>query len=117
MEFGQTFDSREVIERINELVDAKDSGVDWTTDDAQELDMLQDFAEEASGYVPDWKYGEIFINADYFEDYARELAEDLGIVNSDAEWPNNHIDWEAAADELLIEYTSFEIDGQTYYAR
>jgi len=53
----------------------------------------------------------------YFQDYAQELAEDIGSINKDAAWPNNHIDWEAAADELLTDYTEVEIGGITYYYR
>lgn len=34
-------------------------------------------------------------------EYAEELASDIGAVNRDAKWPNNHIDWEAAGEELL----------------
>jgi hypothetical protein len=53
----------------------------------------------------------------YFKDYARDLAEDVGAVNADARWPNNHIDWEAASDELRVEYTDVEFDGASYLYR
>lgn len=112
----EVFDSREVIDRIDELTDARDSGVDWAPEDQEELDKLEAFASEAEGYG-DWEYGETFIRDDYFEDYARELAEDCGMVDPNAGWPNNHIDWEAAADELKADYNSYEFDGETYWAR
>ena len=41
----------------------------------------------------------------------------LRLVNADAAWPANHIDWEAAADALLIDYTEVDFAGETYYIR
>ena len=38
------------------------------------------------------------------EDFARETAEQLGCVDSDAKWPNDCIDWEKAATELMYDY-------------
>jgi len=35
----------------------------------------------------------------------------------DQRWPLNHIDWEAAAEELRQDYTTFTCDGMTYLAR
>lgn len=61
--------------------------------------------------------GLFFIDEDYFEDYARELAYDLGAINHVEEWPASHIDWEAAADELRMDYTEVEFDGNNYLVR
>lgn len=52
-----------------------------------------------------------------FEDYARQLAEDLGAIDQSAGWPSCHIDWEAAAESLQMDYTSISWDGETYYYR
>lgn len=41
-----------------------------------------------------------------FRDYAENLAEEIGAVNPDATWPNNCIDWERAARELAMDYTT-----------
>lgn len=107
-------DSRDIIERMTELeaIDAADRD----QDDAAELAAWQAFATEAST-VGDWEYGETFVRESYFEDYARELAEDIGAVSDDHTWPNSYIDWPAAADALLMDYTAFTLDGITYYAR
>jgi len=40
------------------------------------------------------------------EDFARQLAEDIGAINNNASWPNNCIDWEFAAKELMHDYSS-----------
>lgn len=47
------------------------------------------------------------------EDFAREFADQIGAVNENATWPNNCIDWEYAAKELMYDY--FSIDN--YYFR
>jgi hypothetical protein len=52
-----------------------------------------------------------------FEAYAQELAEDIGAIDRNANWPLNHIDWEAAANELKQDYMSVEFDGETYLVR
>ena len=113
-------DSRDIIARIerveSDLEQARVDGDD-TTDLEVELKALQAFAEEASEYAPDWHYGETIIHADYFVAYAEQLADEIGAINKKAEWPHTHIDWEAAADELKMDYSDVEFDGVTYYIR
>lgn len=106
-------DSRDIIERIGYLegLDERDE------EEAEELKGLQSFVEDMEGYLPDWKYGEVVIRDTYFMDYARELAEDIGAINRDATWPNNHIDWDAACEALKQDYTSAELFGHTYWGR
>lgn len=106
-------DSRDIIERINELSE-DDSR---TAEETEELAALQTLAEEASGYAPDWEYGETLIRDSYFEDYARQLAEDIGAVKDDATWPNNCIDWARATRELQSDYTAVDFAGVTYWIR
>lgn len=62
-------------------------------------------------------YGATLVRDSYFEDYARELAEDCGLIQRDAHWPNDCIDWERAARELQMDYTSVEFDGVEYWVR
>lgn len=57
------------------------------------------------------------ISEDDFEDYARELAEDIGAISRDTQWPATCIDWEYAAHELKMDYSEVEVDGVTYYFR
>lgn len=71
------------------------------------LDALAEYAEDEP----------TLIAADYFETYAQELAEELGMVQSDAAWPARHIDWEAAANELLQDYNEVTLEGHDYYIR
>lgn len=53
----------------------------------------------------------------YFEDHAREYAEEIGAINDDAKWPATHIDWKAAAEELQADYTSITFDGEDYWGQ
>lgn len=58
------------------------------------------------------------IRDSYFEDYARELAEDIhGHALRDAQWPFTCIDWTTAANDLLMDYGTVEYDGVTYWYR
>jgi antirestriction protein len=38
------------------------------------------------------------------EDFAQKMAEELGSFDKNASWPNNCIDWEYAAKELMYDY-------------
>ena len=126
-------DSHDVIARIAELEsdlqieqEAEDPNAgfeNWLTrvsdhnyDDAAELHALRTLQEQAEGYS-DFRDGELLVRDSYFEQYAQELAEDIGAINRDATWPNNHIDWEAAADALKADYTSVDYDGVEYWIR
>ena len=89
---------------------------EFNDDYGEELKVLKSIADECEGYG-DWSYGETLIREDYFEDYARELAEDIGAIPKDSKWPCTCIDWEQAAEELKVDYTSIEFNGVTYYMR
>ena len=52
-----------------------------------------------------------------FEDYAREFAADTGAVEDSFRWPANHIDWEAAAAQLRMDYTEVTYEGQPWLVR
>ena len=111
-----TIDSRDVIERIAELETELSDGT-IEPDDRDQLTALKALASDADGYASDWQHGEQLIRDSYFEDFAQELAEDIGAINAEAAWPNNCIDWVRAARELRMDYTSVEYDGVTYWIR
>ena len=53
-----------------------------------------------------------------FENHAQELAEDIGLIDGkQVDWPYRHIDWEAAAEELKMDYCDVEVEGVTYWVR
>jgi hypothetical protein len=86
-------------------------------DEAEAREILAAIEELESEGITDWQYGEALIREDYFTEYARQLADDIGAVNADAEWPNSYIDWERAAEALKQDYTEVEYRGVTYYMR
>ena len=114
--FDEVIDSRDVIALIEELRDMETDG-DLDDTGKEQLAALEALAEQAEGYADDWRYGEALIRDDYFEEYAENLAIDIGAIDANATWPNNCIDWEAAADALKQDYTAVEFDGVTYWIR
>ena len=120
-------DVRDIIERVEELESLKDDhqadpdGGHWSDEDAQELQTLTDIMDELKGYGGDeqWRgdwYPVTLIRESYFVDYVQELLEDCGEI------PRNlphyiHIDWEATAREVKVDYSEVTIDGATYFYR
>jgi antirestriction protein len=129
-------DSRDVIARIEELTDereplaeavteaedadakaeAEEALADWDSDNGDELKALQSLAKDAEGYS-DWEYGATLIRDSYFQTYAEELADDIGAIPKDIAWPCTCIDWERAARELQMDYSSVDFGGVTYWIR
>lgn len=120
-------DSRDVIERIERLAQLRQPGPgDLGPDDNEqdqdtlfaELAEWEDFASQGESFA-DWEYGEAFILDSHFQEYARQLADDLGIIDHSAThgWPLTCIDWEQAASELRMDYSAIEVNGYTYWAR
>ena len=105
-------DSRDVQERINEL-EALEDDIDEI--DKEELEGLIAFKKDMN--PAEWDFGITFIEEDDFEDYAREYAEDIGAIGRNMGWPTGHIDWKAAANELLMSYCSVKLGETTYYYR
>jgi Antirestriction protein (ArdA) len=101
---GDTWNSMDAEEWLN-----------WNDeDDAPELwAALNQFKDETQ--YEGWDHGIQFIHEHYFEQYAREFAEDVGVLDTSADWPMNCIDWEQAANELQMDYSVVEVDGMCYY--
>lgn len=111
-------DSREVIARIEYLKEIPDTFArEYEGEETEELEKLTALASEASGYAADWEYGETLIRDSYFKEYAQDLAEDCGMIPANLSWPASCIDWDQAARELQMDYTSVDFDGVTYWIR
>ena len=116
-------DSRDVLERIEELedelenLDPEASGLD-VEEIEEELELLNSLKDEW-GDDQSFEFGVFLIKDNCFEDYAREFAFDVGYLTTDNEWqwPYSHINWSAAAEELKIDYQEIDFDGVTYYGR
>lgn len=112
----------ELQEAICKAVEAREKALDVLdefddTAEGEELVMLKAVAEEGENYADDWNHGVALIRDSYFRTYAEELADDLGVVSRDLEWPLTCIDWRRAAEELKEDYTAIEFDGVTYWVR
>ena len=112
--FDDIIDSRDLMERIEELEDEIDNLDD---EEKEGLELLKKFASEFEGYAPDFAYGEVAIRDSYFKQYAMDLAEDIGAIDRNSSWPNTCIDWEQAARELQMDYSGIEFEGVTYWVR
>ena len=107
-------DSRDVIGRIQYL-EIDENELD--DDEKEELRILRDLAEQGEQYSSNWINGSTLIADDYFVQYARDLAEDIGAISRNLDWPACHIDWEAAANYLKMDYSSIDFDGAEYWVR
>lgn len=112
-------DSRDLIalrETVRTWLETPDHDEDaYDEDEAQAIIAAVDAFESAD--VADWEYGEAFIRESYFTEYAEDLAEDIGAISREYQWPLSHIDWDEAAEALKQDYTAVEVNGVTYYAR
>lgn len=109
---SDVWDTRTLIEVIASL-DPDDE------DEAEELERAKELETaviDAIGPI-EYKDGAQVISDDYFETYAEEFADDIGAIDRNASWPISCIDWEAAADELKMDYSSFEFEGTTWWVR
>lgn len=125
-------DVRDIIARVQELRAERDEYNDkmgapdaWDgvpDGEPEELSMLEGILSELAGYGGDEEFdGEWYpvtlVHDGYFQEYAQELAEDCGMVDTSASWPMNCIDWEQAARDLQMDYSNIEICGATYWYR
>lgn len=127
-------DTRTIMARVEYLEAARETfakayddetgHAEWQSqhdDDARELEQLCALLDDLKGNGGDeqWRgawYPITLVRDTYFEDYARDLASDMGAIKEDTRWPANHIDWPAAAEELKNDYQQFAFDGVTYWA-
>jgi hypothetical protein len=115
-DFGRTFGKYHYF-----MDDTLEEGID-DEDEDKELKDLESLLESLKGYGGDhqWEgdwYPVTLVRESYFEDYARQFAEDVGAISGDEQWPANCIDWERAARELRMDYSSVDFDGETYWYR
>lgn len=111
-------DELEAFEEWEKEIEAAQSTLDdaqaeFGTDEQEELEELDGLESEIGR---GWRDGETMIPEYEFEDYARELADDIGGTKDDV-WPYTCIDWERAAKELAMDYTTVSYQGSDYYVR
>lgn len=121
---SDVLDTRELLEELRALRDEEDQDLDpetmtendretWEIDQDR-IDILTDLLDAIGDEA---QYGVALIPEDDFEEYAQQLAEDVGAINEDASWPARHINWKAAAQELRQDYQIVTFDGDDYLYR
>lgn len=109
---ADVFDTSDLIARIDEL---EDDPSEQSED--HELERLLAFAADLKNYAEDYSYGVAVIEESSFEEYAQQLAEEIGAVDPDVKWPMKCIDWKQAARELKYDYSAVAWEGRIYYTR
>ncbi len=82
-------------------------------DEKTELEELEELENEISEFM----HGETMVPVNSFQEYAQELAEEIGAIPDGSKWPLTCIDWEQAAKELATDYTQVSYQGEDYYVR
>ncbi len=109
-----TIDSRDVIERIEDLQDFAAEGL-LDEDEQDELNCLTKLNEQMEDN-DEWSFGIGLIHEDFFVEYTEELLKDCGELPSEIPW-YIEIDWEKTANNIKMDYSIVEFDGATYYYR
>lgn len=110
-------DTRDVIEAADDLRAEIEAGERDADDlDADEAALLA-FDEDGDNEISEYRDGAGLIREDTFIDYAQELAEDIGAIGSDLQWPLYCIDWERAARDLRADYSTVTFLGYDYLVR
>ena len=129
---ADVIDVRDIIARVLELRDERDEYNDemgspdaWDgvpDGEPEELAMLEDILSGLAGYGGDEEFeGDLYpvelIADGYFQEYTQNLAEECGMVDTNARWPMTCIDWEQAARELQMDYNYIQIHDSSYWYR
>jgi hypothetical protein len=129
-------DVRDVMARVEELEttledaqpmddDERILSADGSEDLTEQLEEFQRLTAllsdlEGNGGDEEWRgawYPITLVCDSYFESFAQDEAESLGLINNEVRWPYTCINWEQAAEDLKSDYSTVEFDGITYWYR
>lgn len=119
---ARVLELRDERDEYNEKMGSPDAWDGVPDGEPEELAMLEDILLELAGYGGDEefegdRYPAQLIADSYFQEYAQNLAEECGMVDTDARWPMTCIDWEQAARELQMDYNYIQIHDSSYWYR
>jgi len=110
-------DFRDILTRIKDLQESRANDPDcFGETDQAELTSLEGLFEQGKG-SSGWLYGETLIRDSYFEEYARDFAEDCCKMPTNIQWPYPRTDWSEAAEQLKMDYMSVDFDGVEYWIK
>ena len=102
------FDSRDLLDELKTLD---------KEDDEERIKEIEELIEEVG--EDNFEMGVTFIRENYWESYCEDMAYDFGFL--DRQDDNNpvhyHIDWQGLANDVAIDYSQTEFDGDNYYWR
>ena len=107
-------DLEKELDDLNDLFDETGGHLD-DEEDKERRDALQALADELGGTLSS-QGDETLIPQYDFEDYAREFAYDIGMVERDSSI-EMYVAWEKWSNDLAMDYTSVTFDGTDYYIR
>ena len=113
LKMTDNLDTRDLQERLDELEDLAESN-EIDKYDIEELFELLELKDELGGYG--WEYGINMIHENNFDDYAEELFDEC-YAHDVPDNLKNYIDYEAFAEDLQMDYSEVEYQGETYYWR
>lgn len=111
MSLGKHIGNEELRAEIQALKDSltDDWGNEETLDQIKNLEDVIDFC--------DWRDDPEYIRHDwFFGGYCEFLAVQVYGIDLD-NWPLTCIDWDKAAEQLLVDYKQISILGEAYYVR
>lgn len=113
---SKVIDSRDIIERIEELeANSDEEGDGLDNDEREELALLNEFKDTFEQYG-EWEDGAQLISANYWIEYVQEMLEDTGEIPRDL--PHYiAIDWEKTADNISYDYSIDDVGGESWYVR
>lgn len=103
-------DLRDIIKRYEAEMD-----VDGQEQDEEYLAQCEGLFAQYGDYEAASRNEPTLIRDSEFVDYAMEFAYGIGAASRDAGWPR--IDWDAAADDLKMDYTEVTFGGYEYLTR
>lgn len=99
--------------------DISDEEFNWAWEDevGSDADELKNLIELKDQFGREWNDGITLVREKDFVEFAEDEADQLGLVEDTNAWPYCCIDWQKAADRLMMDYSSVDYDGETYYYR
>jgi hypothetical protein len=112
---GDTFNGDEITGTIDEYTEY---GANITDGELEVLMAHEDLAKHLEDeFGDDWVDRHYIAAGRPFQDYAEELASDIGAIDRNANWPLMHIDWKEAAEDLSQDYSLVTVGTTDYYTR
>ena len=108
MSYLYTSDLQKEIDDLEMLDEDRDA------EENERFEYLTGISEEIGD---EFRHGVTLIPDGETDDYFQQLAEDVGYLDGDRNPLFNYIDWEKWGRDCLMDYSSVDIDGETYWFR